>query len=74
LKGLIFGGVALVILGLAGFAVPILWTQQTKEVANIGDLKLQTVESHSYVISPVLSGGVLALGVVLIGVGSYQRR
>ena len=65
---------ALFILGLAGFAVPIFWYQQTRDVANIGDLKVQAVESHSYVIPPIVSGSVLALGVVLIGAGFYQRR
>lgn len=74
MNGLMFGGGALFILGLAGLAVPIFLTQQTKDVANIGDLRVQTVESHSYVIPPILSGGVLALGVVLIGAGFYQRR
>lgn len=74
LNGLIFAGVALVIIGLAAFAVPTFLAQQTRDVANIGDLQIQTVESHSYVIPPILSGGVLALGVVLLGAGFYQRR
>jgi hypothetical protein len=67
-------GAALVLLGALGFAIPIFTTQQTKDVAKIGDLKLQTTESTSFVIPPVLSGGVLLLGVVLIGAGFYQRR
>jgi hypothetical protein len=67
-------GSALVLLGALGFAVPIFTTQQTKDVAKIGDLKLETTESRLFVIPPVLSGGVLALGVVLIGAGIYQRR
>jgi hypothetical protein len=67
-------GAALVLLGALGFAIPIFTTQQTKDVAKIGDLKLQTTESTSFVIPPVLSGGVVLLGVVLIGAGFYQRR
>lgn len=74
LNGLIFGGVLLFVLGLAGLAVPVFWTHQMTDVAKIGDLKVQAVESHSYVIPPILSGGVLALGLVLIGAGFYQRR
>jgi hypothetical protein len=74
LNGLILAGVVLIVLGLVGFAIPIIWTQQTKDVANIGELKIQTVENHSYVIPPILSGGALVLGIVLIGAGVYQRR
>lgn len=74
LNGLILGGAALVVLGLVGFAIPIFSTQQTKDVAKIGDLQIQAVESHSYVIPPFLSGGVLVLGVVLIGAGLYRQR
>ena len=70
---LIIGGVVLVALGLIGFAIPIFTTQQTKEVARIGDLKLQTTESTSYVVPPLLSGGVLVLGVILIGAGLYRK-
>ena len=70
---LIIGGVVLVALGLIGFAIPIFTTQQTKEVARIGDLKLQTTESTSYVVPPLLSGGALVLGVVLIGAGLYRK-
>jgi hypothetical protein len=41
------GGVILVVIGLLGFAVPYFTTSQTKDVAAIGDLKLQTTESKS---------------------------
>jgi hypothetical protein len=70
---LIIGGAFLVALGLVGFALPIFTTQQTKEVARIGDLKLQTTESTQYVVPPLLSGGVLVLGVILIGAGLYRK-
>ena len=73
LTGLISGGAILVLLGLIGFAMPIFTTQQTKEVAKIGDLKIQATENKSYVIPPLLSGGALALGVVLIGAGIVRR-
>jgi hypothetical protein len=66
-------GVILVIIGLAGVAVPYVTTQQTKDVAAIGDLKLQTTESKSYVIPPLVSGGAVVLGIVLIGAGLYRR-
>jgi hypothetical protein len=70
---LIIGGAILVALGLVGFSMPIFTTQQTKEVARVGDLKLQTTENTSYVVPPLLSGGVVVLGVVLIGAGLYRK-
>ncbi len=74
MNGLVIGGVILILLGLVGFAIPIFTTQQTKEVAKIGDLKLQTTENTSHVIPPMVSGGALVLGIVLIGAGLYTRR
>jgi hypothetical protein len=74
MNGLVVGGVVLALLGLLGFAMPIFTTQQTKEVAKIGDIKLQTTENTSHVIPPMVSGGALVLGIVLIGAGLYVRR
>jgi len=68
------GGVVLVLLGLLGFAIPIFTTQHTEDVAKIGPLKLQTTESTSHVVPPILSGGALVLGIVLIAAGFYQKR
>ena len=67
------GGAVLVLLGLFGLASPIFTTQQTRDVARIGDLKLQATESTSYIIPPIVSGGALVLGVVLIGAGFYRK-
>ena len=74
MNGLVVGGVILALLGLLGFAVPVFTTQQTKEVAKIGDIKLQTTENTSHVVPPMVSGGALVLGIVLIGAGLYVRR
>jgi hypothetical protein len=74
MKGLTIIGAVLVALGLVGFAVPIFTTQQTKDVAQVGGLKLQTTESTRHLIPPLLSGGALVIGVVLIGAGFYQKR
>jgi hypothetical protein len=67
MNGLTMGGAGLVLLGLVGFAIPIFTTRQTKDVAKIGDLKPQSTKSTSHVIPPILSGGALVLGTVLIG-------
>ena len=74
MKGLTLIGAVLIVIGLIGFAIPIFTTEQTKDVAKVGDLKLQTTESTSHVIPPFLSGGVLVLGIVLVGAGFYRKR
>jgi len=71
---LIISGAVLVLLGLLAFAIPVFTTHQTTEVARIGDLKLQATENRSYVIPPLVSGGALVLGVVLMAAGFYQKR
>ena len=71
---LLMVGTALVVLGALGFAGSVVSTQRTKDVANIGDLKLQTTETTSFAIPPLLSAGAFVLGFVLIGGGFYQRR
>jgi hypothetical protein len=73
MNGLIVGGAVLILLGLIGFAIPIFTTEQTKDVAKVGDLKLQTTESTTHIIPPILAGGALVLGVVLIGAGFYRK-
>jgi hypothetical protein len=67
-------GAALAVLGLIGLAIPVFTTHDTKEVAKIGDLKLQSTENTSHVIPPLLSEGALVLGVILIGAGLYRKR
>jgi hypothetical protein len=73
MTGVICFGAVLVLLGLFGYAVPFFTARQTKDVATIGDVKIQTAESTTYAIPPLLSGGALALGVVLIGAGVFRR-
>ena len=74
MKGLIISGAVLAFCGLLALAVPVFSTQQTTDVARIGDLKLQTTESRYFVVPPIVSGSALLLGFLLIGAGLYQRR
>jgi len=74
MNGLMIIGVVLVVAGVLGFAIPVFTTQQTKEVARIGDLTLQNTEDTSHRIPQILSGSVLVLGAILIGASLYQRR
>jgi hypothetical protein len=45
-------GAILALLGIIGFAIPIFTTRETKDVAKVGDLKLQTTEAREHVIPP----------------------
>jgi ABC-type nickel/cobalt efflux system permease component RcnA len=74
MNGLMIIGVILVVAGVLGFAIPVFTTQQTKEVARIGDLKLENTEDTSHRIPPILSGGALILGIIVIGASLYQKR
>lgn len=73
-NGLILVGAVLALIGIIALGMPRFTTSETKEVARIGDLKIQATEDKSYVIPPLVSGGVLALGIVLIGAGVLTRR
>jgi hypothetical protein len=47
---------------------------QTKDVAKLGDLKLQNTEQSTHVVSQFLSAGALGLGIILIVAGVYLGR
>ena len=73
MNGLVVGGVVLAVAGLLTFAIPVFTTQQTKEVAKIGDLKLQTTQNTTHIVPPMVSIGGLVLGLLLVGAGLYRR-
>jgi hypothetical protein len=73
MKGILLVGVALVILGLIGLAMPVFSTTQTNDVAHVGDLHVQANETTPHQIPPIVSGGVLALGLVLIGTSVLKQ-
>jgi predicted transporter len=74
MKGIVIIGAILAILGLVGLATPVFTTSSTTNVATLGDLKVQATEHTSHAIPPVVSGGVMILGLVLVGAGLYTNR
>jgi hypothetical protein len=74
MKSIVWLGALLALLGILGLTIPAFTTSQTKDVVNVGGLKIQSTEQSTHVVPQALSVGVLVLGVVLIGVGLYQRR
>ncbi len=73
MTGLMLGGAILLLIGLAGLAMPVFTTQQTRDVARIGELKIQATEDRTHFVPPLVSGGALVLGAVLLGAGLYRR-
>ena len=67
-------GVLFFCLGILGLAIPVFTTSQSKNVAQVGDLKIQSTEESTHEVPQALSAGALVLGVILIGAGFYQRR
>jgi len=74
MKSIVWLGAILALLGVLGLASPVFTTSQTKDVVNLGDLKVQSTEHSTHVVPQAFSLGALVLGVFLIGVGLYQRR
>jgi hypothetical protein len=67
-------GAILALLGLLALASPVFTTNQTKNVATIGDLKIDANEQTSHAIPPILGGAALIVGLVLVAGGLYQKR
>jgi hypothetical protein len=73
MKQLIPLGAVIAIIGLILFAYPFFTTQQTKEVAHVGPLHVQENEQTTHMVPPILAGGILAIGVVLLAGGLMKR-
>ncbi len=74
MKGIVVFGAVLALLGLIAFAMPSFNTEQTKDVVNLGGLKVQARTEEPHFIPPIVSGGAILLGVVLIGAGMVMNR
>jgi hypothetical protein len=71
---LVLAGAIILLLGIAGIAVPYFTTEQTKDVADVGPLHVHATEQQSHFIPPLLSDAAVAVGVVLLGVGLVGQR
>jgi drug/metabolite transporter (DMT)-like permease len=74
MKPIIMIGAIVALLGVLALAIPEFTTNQTKNVATLGDLKLQANEETSHSIPPILGGSALIVGLMLMAGGLYQRR
>jgi hypothetical protein len=73
MKSLIPLGAILAILGFVLLAYPFFTTQQTKEVAHVGPLHVEENEQQTHMIPPIMSGGLLAVGAILLAGGLMKR-
>jgi hypothetical protein len=74
MKSITWLGALLALVGILGLAIRVFTTSQTKDVVNLGDLKIQSTERSTHVVPQALSVGALVLGVILIGAGVYTKR
>ncbi|MDO8421235.1 MAG: hypothetical protein Q7S99_03650 [Parvibaculum sp.] len=74
MNNIVITGAVIVLLGILGLAVPAFTTQSTEDIAQIGDLKIQTTEKTSHNISPYISGGIVVLGLLVMGGGATRRN
>ena len=69
MRSIVILGAAVALIGLIAFAVPAFNTEQTRNVVDLGDLKVQAKTQETHVIPPIVSEGAIVLGVLLIGAG-----
>jgi hypothetical protein len=74
MKSVVLFGAMLAVLGLIAFAIPSFNTEETKDVVKFGDLKVQAKTEERHFIPPIVSGGAMVLGVLLIGAGMVMNR
>jgi hypothetical protein len=53
-RSLFLAGAIILLLGIAGIAVPYFTTRQTKDVADLGPLHVQATQQQSHVIPPLI--------------------
>jgi hypothetical protein len=74
MKSIVVFGAIIALLGIIAFAIPSFNTHETQEVAKLGDLKLQANTEQTHFIPPILSEGMILLGVLIIGAGVLTNR
>lgn len=74
MKPIVGIGAVLLILGILGLAMPFFTTQDTHEVAKLGDLSVQTQAATTHTIPVQLSVGAIVIGAVMLGAGIFRGR
>ena len=74
MQSIVWLGALFARLGILGLVIPEFSTSHTKNVVNLGDVKIQSTEKSTHMVPPALGAGVVILGAILVGGGLYQRR
>lgn len=67
-------GAVLLLLGIIGMAMPFFTTQDTHQVAKLGDLSVHSTQQTTHVIPVQVSIGAIVIGIVLLGAGLIGGR
>jgi C4-dicarboxylate transporter len=74
MKSISWLGVVIAVVAMLAMAMPVFTTSKTRDVASVGDVKLQSTQQFTHVVPIVLSASLLAFGLALIGAGVYTKR
>jgi hypothetical protein len=73
MKPVVWMGAVIALLGVLGLVAPVFTTSQTKDVVNLGDLKIQSTDHSTHVVPEALSAAAVILGLLMLGAGVYRR-
>lgn len=65
-------GIVLIAIGILALVYQEFPYTQTKEVAKLGSLEIQSKETHDFVVPPVVSAVVIVAGVVCLVLGTRK--
>ena len=74
MSGLMMGGAVVALAGVLAIAIPVFTTERTKDVANIGDLKITATQETSYAVPKFAGPAALVVGLAMIGAAVATKR
>lgn len=72
MKGIAIAGIALIILGIAGFAVGGISFTTKEKAVDLGPIEITKEEKHSLPIPQIAAGIAVAAGIALVVAGSRK--
>lgn len=67
-------GIALIVLGLAGFAIGEVSFTTTEQVADVGPIQVETENERSIPIAPIACGVAILVGIGLVVVDMREQK
>lgn len=66
-------GIILIVLGILALAYQGFSYNQTEKDAQLGPVEIQHTETHTVPIPPLVGGGIILVGAVLLAIGSRSK-